>query len=98
MSIPIFDETKFVNDILNEYYANNYTNYSNIYDKYFNIVIETYDIEQLLINYCTTDEIEDAKERYKSNYIEVKLNLILFNILLNAIVKKEENDSDSSDS
>jgi hypothetical protein len=95
---PIFNESKFVTDILTEYYANNYTNYSNIYDKYFNIVIETYDIEQLLINYCTTDEIEDAKERYKSNYIEAKLNLILFNIVLNAIVKKEENDSDSSDS
>ena len=53
---PIFNESKFVTDILTEYYANNYTNYSNIYDKYFNIVIETYDIEQLLINYCTTDE------------------------------------------
>jgi len=92
---PIFNESKFVTDILTEYYANNYTNYSNIYDKYFNIVIETYDIEQLLINYCTTDEIEDAKERYKYNYIEAKLNLILFNIVLNAIVKKEENDSDS---
>ncbi len=88
MSKPIFEETKFVAAVLNEYYANNYTNYSIIYDKYFNIVIETYDNKELLERYCTNEEIEEAKECYKSNYIESKLNLVLFNIILNAIVKK----------
>jgi|688.fasta_scaffold2342818_2 hypothetical protein len=88
MSKPIFEETKFVADVLNEYYANNYTNYSIIYDKYFNIVLETYDNKELLERYCTYEEIEEAKECYKSNYIESKLNLVLFNIILNAIVKK----------
>jgi uncharacterized membrane protein len=88
MSKPIFEETKFVADVLNEYYANNYTNYSIIYDKYFNIVLETYDNKELLERYCTNEEIEEAKECYKSNYIESKLNLVLFNIILNAIVKK----------
>jgi len=88
MSKPVFEETKFVAAVLNEYYANNYTNYSIIYDKYFNIVIETYDNKELLERYCTNEEIEEAKECYKSNYIESKLNLVLFNIILNAIVKK----------
>jgi len=88
MSKPIFEETKFVAAVLNEYYANNYTNYSIIYDKYFNIVLETYDNKELLERYCTNEEIEEAKECYKSNYIESKLNLVLFNIILNAIVKK----------
>lgn len=99
MSIPIFDESNFVTNILNEYYANNYTDYSIIYDKYFNIVVDTYDIEQLLKNYCTIEEIDDAKERYKSNYIEAKLNLVLFNIVLNAIGKKDEyiSETDSSE-
>ena len=90
----LFDETTFISNIIDEYYAGNMNeSCMNTFDKYFNIVIETYNIKELLESYCKTSEIEDAKFRYGDNYIIAKLNIVLFRIVLNAIMNKEDSEA-----
>jgi len=54
------------------------------YDKTFNNLINKNNLDFIFNIYCNdNDEIEDAKIRYGDNYKEIKLNLILYNNLLN---------------
>ena len=48
-----------------------------------------YDCKVLLDYYCTSEEIEDAKYRFKDNYIELKLSLILYHKFINALIDKK---------
>jgi hypothetical protein len=54
-----------------------------IYDETFNNIINKNNIDFIFGIYCNNDEeITDAKIRYGNNYKEIKLNLILYNLLL----------------
>jgi hypothetical protein len=54
------------------------------YDETFNNIINKNNIDFIFGIYCNDeDEITDAKIRYGDNYKEIKLNLILYNLLLN---------------
>jgi hypothetical protein len=92
----LFDETTFISNIIDEYYASDMNDSCiTTFDKYFNIVIETYNNKELLESYCKTSEIEDAKLRYGENYIVDKLHIILFAIVLTAIMNKEESNANT---
>jgi hypothetical protein len=82
-----FNEITFIKDILNESSDNNY---SNIFDKHFNNLVKTKNIEEIFNLYLEEIDIEDVKCRYGKNYIEIKLNLILYTKLLNYVVKTKE--------
>jgi len=96
MTSPIFDETRFVADILDEYYENDMNDScAIIFEKHFNVMVERYDIKEIIKSYCSTVEIEDARERYSTNYIEAKLNLVLFDIVINAITTCLDSDAET---
>ena len=89
MEIKInFDENKFINNIIDYYIKNENKNenYSLIFDIFFVEMIKMYDCKVLLDYYCTSEEIEDAKYRFKDNYIELKLSLILYHKFINALI------------
>jgi hypothetical protein len=92
----LFDETTFVSNIIEEYYASDMIDSCiNTFDKYFNIVIETYDNKELLESYCTINEIENAKHQYGANYIITKLHLVLFIIVVNSIMNNEYSEANT---
>ena len=45
----------------------------------------------LLKKYCTKEEIKDAKYRFKENYVELKLSLILYHKFINALINIKNN-------
>lgn len=83
-----FDEYEFINNIINFYLNNDYyqNDFSLVFDIFFIELIKTNHCKQLLEIYCTKEEIEDAKYRFKDNYIELKLSLILYQKFINALV------------
>jgi len=83
-----FNEITFIKAILNESTNNNY---SNIFDKHFNNLVKTENIEEIFNLYLEEIDIEDIKCRYGKNYIEIKLDLILYTKLLNYMVKTKDN-------
>ena len=97
-----FDENKFINNIVNFYLNNNYyydeniiininNNYSLIFDIFFIKMTKTNNCKVLLKQYCTKEEIKDAKYRFKENYVELKLSLILYHKFINALINMKKN-------
>ena len=97
-----FDENKFINNIVNFYLNNNYyydeniiininNNYSLIFDIFFIKMTKTNNCKVLLKQYCTKEEIKDAKYRFKKNYVELKLSLILYHKFINALINIKNN-------
>ena len=87
----IFNEDIFINEIVN-FYINNISynnNYSLFFDNYFVKMTKKYNCKLILKSYCTKEEIEDAKERYKKDYVELKLSLILYHKFINALTCKK---------
>lgn len=88
-----FDETSFIKEVLNNYI--NYNNYNQdlsiIYDNHFNNIIKKYNITDIFNLYIKEIDIEDAKYRYGNNYINIKLNLILYSKIINYIYDKKIN-------
>lgn len=80
-----FNEKIFMTTIINK--CNNLDDIYEVninYDKTFNNLINKNNLDFIFNIYCNNnDEIEDAKIRYGDNYKELKLNLILYNNLLN---------------
>jgi len=85
----IFDEDKFINKIVKFYLYNDINNYSLVFDIFFIELIKTTDCKQLLEIYCTKEEIEDAKYRFKDNYVELKLSLVLYQKFINSLIDKK---------
>ena len=79
-----FDEKAFLNTIIQNCKNIKDINELNInFDKIFNETITKANIDIVFDIYNkNNDDIEDAKMRYGKNYKEIKLNLILYNILL----------------
>ena len=82
-----FDFRKFRKAILNEFIDSEDRNCTAIFDKHFALVVEKYDIEVILNRYCTKQEIISAHCRYGSEYLEKQLNIVLFEKIMDAIVK-----------
>jgi hypothetical protein len=97
-----FDENKFINNIVSFYLNNNYyydenivininNNYSLIFDIFFIKMTKTNNCKVLLKQYCTKEEIKDAKYRFKENYVELKLSIILYQKFINALINMKKN-------
>jgi hypothetical protein len=80
-----FDETVFINEIIIDYINSDNNNYSIIYDKHYNNLIKKYNINDIFQLYINEIDLEDAKYRYGDNYIDIKLNLILYSKFINAL-------------
>jgi len=78
-----FDETVFINQILIDYINSDNLDYSIIYDNHYNNLIKKYDIKDIFQLYINEIDLEDAKYRYGDNYIDIKLNLILYSKFIN---------------
>lgn len=87
-----FDENKFIDDIVSEYINNDITflteNFSKTFDTHFDNMTKTYDCKTILNNYCNKNDIDDAKFRFKENYAEIKLCLILYNKFMSVLENK----------
>lgn len=87
-----FDENKFIDDIVSEYINNNITflneNFSKTFDTHFDNMTKTYDCKTILNDYCNKNDIDDAKSRFKENYAEIKLCLILYNKFMSVLENK----------
>lgn len=78
-----FNENNFINNIIKNCDTTNIDDINNNFDKNFDEIISINNIDNIFDIYCQNDEdIEDAKLRYGKKYKELKLNLILYNILL----------------
>jgi hypothetical protein len=79
-----FSEKIFINRIIKQ--CNNLDDMNEInliYDETFNNIINKNNLDFIFDIYCNNkDDITDAKIRYGDNYKEIKLNLILYNLLL----------------
>lgn len=79
-----FNERTFlINIIQNCKNTNDFNELNSNFDTIFNEMITKNNIDIVFDIYCkNNNDIEDAKLRYGNNYKEIKLNLILYNILL----------------
>lgn len=89
MTVYIFELRKFINPIINELKESKNKNCCDIFDRHFEKLVENYDLEVILDRYCTPMEIKSAKIRYGSDYLEKKLNIILFEKVLAAIERQQ---------
>lgn len=87
----LFDETIFINEVIKDYIKSSDNDCSYIYDKHYNKLIRTYDIKDVFYLYINEIDLEDAKYRYGDNYIDIKLNLILYSKVINYIYEKQKN-------
>jgi hypothetical protein len=85
----LFNEKKFIKEVINDYLNSDNQDYSIIYDNHYNNLIKTYDIKDIFQLYINEIDIEDAKYRYGNDYIDIKLNLILYSKLINYISDKK---------
>jgi hypothetical protein len=85
----LFNEKKFIKEVINDYLNSDNQDYSIIYDNHYNKLIKTYDIKDIFQLYINEIDIEDAKYRYGNDYIDIKLNLILYSRLINYISDKK---------
>ena len=74
----VFNETDFINDIVKDYINNNDNDYSITYNNHFNRLLNNYNIIDIYKLYLNEIDIEDSKYRYGNNYMEIKINLILY--------------------
>jgi hypothetical protein len=96
-----FEEDKFINEIVNFYIQNDISyhdkksflklneNYSVYFDIYFIKMTKSHNCKLILESYCSKEEIEDAKERFKNDYVELKLSLILYHKFLNELRREQ---------
>jgi hypothetical protein len=85
----LFNEKKFIKEVINDYLNSDNQDYSIIYDNHYNKLIKTYDIKDIFQLYINEIDIEDSKYRYGNDYIDIKLNLILYSRLINYISDKK---------
>jgi hypothetical protein len=85
----LFNEKKFIKEVINDYLNSDNQDYSIIYDNHYNNLIKTYDIKDIFQLYINEIDLEDAKYRYGNDYIDIKLNLILYSKLINYISDKK---------
>jgi hypothetical protein len=85
-----FNEAIFIKEVIKDYIKSNNSDCSIIYDNHYNNLIKTYDIKDIFQLYLTEIDLEDAKYRYGNNYIEIKLNLILYSKVINYIIDKQK--------
>jgi hypothetical protein len=86
----IFNEKQFIKDILKECINKNDNNYSKIYDNHYNNLVKTKNIEEIFNLYLDEIDLEDIKYRYGKNYMDIKLNLILYTKFINYIIEKQK--------
>lgn len=86
----IFNETDFIKTVINDYIKSNHNDCSITYNKHFDNLIKNYNINDIFNLYLNEIDIEDSKYRYGSNYIEIKVNLILYSKLINYIIDKKK--------
>jgi hypothetical protein len=85
----LFNEKKFIKEVINDYLNSDNQDYSIIYDNHYNNLIKTYDIKDIFQLYINEIDLEDSKYRYGNDYIDIKLNLILYSRLINYISDKK---------
>jgi hypothetical protein len=85
----LFNEKKFIKEVINDYLNSDNQDYSIIYDNHYNNLIKTYDIKDIFQLYINEIDLEDAKYRYGNDYIDIKLNLILYSKLINYMFDKK---------
>jgi hypothetical protein len=68
----------------------NDNNYSKIYDNHYNNLVKTKNIEEIFNLYLDEIDLEDIKYRYGKNYMDIKLNLILYTKFINYIIEKQK--------
>jgi hypothetical protein len=90
VSYPIFELRKFINPILDELAEGENKDCCTIFDKHFQELVKNFNLEVILNRYCSSREIKSAKYRYCCDYIEKKLNIVLFQKVLKAIEKQHQ--------
>ncbi len=88
VSYPVFELRKFINPILDELMESENKDCCTIFDKHFQELVQNFNLEVILIRYCSAREIKSAKYRYCCDYVEKKVNIVLFQKVLNAIEKQ----------
>ena len=86
-----FNETDFIKDIVKDYINNNDNDYSITYNNHFNNLIKNYNIIDIYKLYLNEIDIEDSKYRYGNNYMEIKINLILYSKFINYMIDNKKN-------
>ena len=84
----VFNETDFIKDIVKDYINNNDNDYSITYNNHFNRLLKNYNIIDIYKLYLNEIDIEDSKYRYGNNYMEIKINLILYSKFINYMIDK----------
>ena len=86
-----FNETDFIKDIVKDYINNNDNDYSITYNNHFNRLLKNYNIIDIYKLYLNEIDIEDSKYRYGNNYMEIKINLILYSKFINYMIDNKKN-------
>lgn len=86
-----FNETDFIKDIVRDYIKNNDNDYSITYNNHFNRLLQNYNIIDIYKLYLNEIDIEDSKYRYGNNYMEIKINLILYSKFINYMIDYKKN-------
>ena len=86
----LFNETIFIKEVIKDYIKSNNNDCSVIYDNHYNKLIKNYDIKDVFNLYINEIDLEDVKYRYGDNYIDIKLNLILYSKVINYIIDKKQ--------
>lgn len=88
--LMLFNETIFIKEVIKDYIKSNNNDCSVIYDNHYNKLIKNYDIKDVFNLYINEIDLEDVKYRYGDNYIDIKLNLILYSKVINYIIDKKQ--------
>ena len=86
-----FNETNFIKDIVRDYIKSNDNDCSITYNNHFNNLITNYNIIDIYKLYLNEIDIEDSKYRYGNNYMEIKINLILYSKFINYMIDNKKN-------
>jgi len=90
VSYPVFELRKFINPILDELMESENKDCCEIFEKHFQELVKNFNLEIILNRYCSLREIKSAKFRYCSDYVEKKVNIVLFQKVLKAIEKQPQ--------
>jgi hypothetical protein len=76
-----YDEKKFIKSVVNEYKFYSHDDYKSevIFEKHYNKLLETFDINNLF-HYYSNDlniNINEAAKYYGTDYIKIKIGIIL---------------------
>jgi hypothetical protein len=94
-----YDEKKFIKSVVNEYILYSHDDYKSqvIFEKYYNKLLERFDINNLF-HYYLKDfniNIKDAINYYETDYIKIKLGIILHMKVITYIIDDYYNNYDS---